>query len=99
MHRLFSRIPRGLDPIADIFKEHVDGEGMKLVKEAASAAETKREKEKDAGGWGCLGWRGWALGGGGVGRTGGAVVKRAASGGCGSGAEQSRATSDTTCSC
>jgi cullin 1 len=52
MHRLFSRVPKGLDPIADIFREHVDAEGMKLVKEAASAAETKREKEKDAGGWG-----------------------------------------------
>lgn len=26
MHRLFSRVPKGLDPIADIFKEHVDGE-------------------------------------------------------------------------
>jgi hypothetical protein len=49
MHRLFSRVPKGLDPVADVFREHVDGEGMKLVKEAASAAETKKEKEKDGG--------------------------------------------------
>lgn len=49
MHRLFSRITKGLDPIADIFREHVEGEGMKLVKEATSAAETKKDKERDAG--------------------------------------------------
>ncbi|KAI8467553.1 MAG: Cullin [Monoraphidium minutum] len=49
MHRLFSRIVKGLDPIADIFREHVEGEGMKLVKEATSAAETKKDKERDAG--------------------------------------------------
>lgn len=33
MYRLFQRIPKGLDPVAEIFKEHVDSEGMKLVKE------------------------------------------------------------------
>lgn len=33
MYRLFQRIPKGLDPVAEIFKEHVDTEGMKLVKE------------------------------------------------------------------
>lgn len=33
MYRLFSRIPKGLDPVADIFKEHVEGEGNRLVKE------------------------------------------------------------------
>jgi hypothetical protein len=47
MFRLFSRVPRGLDPIADIFKQHVESEGMKLVKEVAEAVEAK--KEKDAG--------------------------------------------------
>eukprot|EP00775_Hariotina_reticulata_P008401 gene8401-8585_t len=47
MYRLFSRINKGLDPIADCFKEHVEGEGMKLVKEVAEAVEAK--KEKDAG--------------------------------------------------
>lgn len=49
MHRLFSRIPKGLDPVADAFKEHVEAEGAKLVKEAASAAEARREKDRDAG--------------------------------------------------
>jgi hypothetical protein len=49
MYRLFSRITRGLDPIADCFKEHVESEGMKLVKEVAEAVEAK--KEKDAGGY------------------------------------------------
>eukprot|EP00879_Flechtneria_rotunda_P010711 GHRR01011193.1.p1 GENE.GHRR01011193.1~~GHRR01011193.1.p1 ORF type:complete len:707 (+),score=276.31 GHRR01011193.1:915-3035(+) len=54
MYRLFSRIPKGLDPIADCFKEHVEGEGMKLVKEVAEAVEAKKEKDsgkpsKDSG--------------------------------------------------
>ena len=65
MFRLFSRVPRGLDPIADIFKQHVESEGMKLVKEVAEAVEAK--KEKDAGKAGAavcgvgvqLPWRGW----------------------------------------
>lgn len=48
MYRLFQRIPKGLDPIAEIFKEHVEGEGMKLVKDVAEAVEAK--KERDAGG-------------------------------------------------
>jgi hypothetical protein len=48
MYRLFNRIPKGLEPIADMFKEHVEGEGMKRVREATEAAEAK--KEKDAGG-------------------------------------------------
>ena len=48
MYRLFQRIPKGLEPVADIFKEHVEGEGSKLVKEVTEAVETK--KEKDAGG-------------------------------------------------
>lgn len=45
MYRLFSRITKGLDPIADCFKEHVESEGMKLVKEVAEAVEAKKEKE------------------------------------------------------
>ena len=47
MYRLFQRIPKGLEPVADVFKKHVEGEGMKLVKEATEAATAK--KEKDAG--------------------------------------------------
>lgn len=54
MYRLFQRIPKGLDPVADIFKEHVEAEGMKLVKEVTEAVEAKKEKEtgkpsKDSG--------------------------------------------------
>lgn len=47
MFRLFSRTPKGLEPVADAFRRHVEGEGMKLLKEAAAAATAK--KEKDAG--------------------------------------------------
>jgi len=47
MYRLFNRIPKGLDPVAEIFKKHVEGEGMALVKEVTEAANTR--KEKDAG--------------------------------------------------
>lgn len=45
MFRLFSRIPRGLDPVADAFREHVEGEGMRLVRAVAEAVEAKREKD------------------------------------------------------
>ncbi|KAG2490035.1 hypothetical protein HYH03_011500 [Edaphochlamys debaryana] len=49
MYRLFQRIPKGLDPVADIFKEHVDNEGMKLVKEVTEAVELAKEKQAKAG--------------------------------------------------
>jgi cullin 1 len=48
MFRLFQRIPQGLEPVAEIFKKHVDSEGMKLVKEATEAANAKKEKEAGA---------------------------------------------------
>lgn len=34
--------------MADIFKEHVEHEGTKLVKEVTEAAESKKEKEGGA---------------------------------------------------
>ena len=43
MYRLFTRIPKGLDPVADAFRKHVEGEGMNLVKEATEAAAAKKE--------------------------------------------------------
>ncbi|KAI3437587.1 hypothetical protein D9Q98_000040 [Chlorella vulgaris] len=49
MYRMFNRLPKGLDPMADIFRKHVEAEGMKLVREATEAAESKKEKEKEAG--------------------------------------------------
>ena len=42
MYRLFIRIPGGLDPIADIFKSHVDAEGLKCVKDATASIEERR---------------------------------------------------------
>ena len=57
MFRLFQRIPRGLEPVAEIFKEHVESEGTKLVKEVTEAAESK----KDAGGANVVGV--WDAGG------------------------------------
>lgn len=45
MFRLFQRIPRGLEPVAEIFKEHVESEGTKLVKEVTEAADAKKDKE------------------------------------------------------
>lgn len=47
MYRLFNRIPKGLDPVAEIFKKHVEVEGMALVKEVTEASSLR--KEKDAG--------------------------------------------------
>ena len=32
--RLFKRVPGGLPPVADIFKKHVEKEGVSLVKQA-----------------------------------------------------------------
>ena len=47
MYRLFQRIPKGLDPVAELFRKHVESEGMQRVKEATETAAAK--KEKDAG--------------------------------------------------
>lgn len=49
MYRLFLRIVRGLDPVADVFKRHVESEGMKLVREVTEAAAAKKEKDAGAG--------------------------------------------------
>lgn len=45
MYRLFLRIPKGLDPVTDIFKQHVEAEGNKLVKEVIEEMESKNEKD------------------------------------------------------
>lgn len=45
MFRLFNRIPNGLEPVASLFKQHVDSEGMKRVKEATEAVEQKRDRD------------------------------------------------------
>ncbi|CAL1397225.1 unnamed protein product [Linum trigynum] len=47
MFRLFSKIPRGLEPVSSIFKQHVTGEGTALVKQAEDAASNKKAEKKD----------------------------------------------------
>ncbi|KAI4364426.1 hypothetical protein MLD38_020519 [Melastoma candidum] len=47
MFRLFSKIPKGLDPVAGMFKEHVTAEGTTLVKQAEDAASNKKADKKD----------------------------------------------------
>ena len=47
--RLFKRVPGGLPPVADIFKKHVEKEGVSLVKQAEDTAVQKKEA-KAAGG-------------------------------------------------
>ncbi|KAK6130494.1 hypothetical protein DH2020_035752 [Rehmannia glutinosa] len=47
MYRLFSKIPRGLEPVANIFKQHVTAEGTTLVKQAEDAASNKKAEKKD----------------------------------------------------
>ncbi|KAL5064110.1 hypothetical protein RYX36_025847, partial [Vicia faba] len=47
MFRLFSKIPRGLEHISCIFKQHVTTEGMTMLKHAEDAASNKKADKKD----------------------------------------------------
>ncbi|KAH0730543.1 hypothetical protein KY289_001731 [Solanum tuberosum] len=47
MYRFFSKIPQGLDPVANIFKQHVTAEGTALVKQAEDAASNKKADKRD----------------------------------------------------
>lgn len=47
MYRLFCRIPKGLEPIAHFFKQHVTDEGTTLVKQAEDAASNKKSEKRD----------------------------------------------------
>ncbi|KAG8067206.1 hypothetical protein GUJ93_ZPchr0005g14420 [Zizania palustris] len=47
MYRLFSKINRGLEPIANMFKMHVTNEGTALVKQAEDSASNKKPEKKD----------------------------------------------------
>ncbi|KAK9084150.1 hypothetical protein Scep_030621 [Stephania cephalantha] len=47
MYRLYSRIPQGLDPVSNIFKQHVTAEGTALVKQAEDAASNKKVEKRD----------------------------------------------------
>ncbi|GER46235.1 cullin 1 [Striga asiatica] len=50
MYRLFSKVPRGLEPVASVFKQHVTAEGTELVKQAEDAASNKKTDKKDVDG-------------------------------------------------
>eukprot|EP00243_Klebsormidium_subtile_P006329 TRINITY_DN2673_c0_g1_i1.p1 TRINITY_DN2673_c0_g1~~TRINITY_DN2673_c0_g1_i1.p1 ORF type:complete len:750 (+),score=285.37 TRINITY_DN2673_c0_g1_i1:24-2252(+) len=50
MYRLFSRVPKGLEPVATIFRQHVTDEGTALVKQAEDAAANKKADKKDISG-------------------------------------------------
>jgi hypothetical protein len=63
MYRLFNRVPKGLEPIAELFKQHVEAEGMQLVRDVAQASESKKDKEAGEWGPGKEGWAGWTAGG------------------------------------
>ncbi|KMT20271.1 hypothetical protein BVRB_1g002750 [Beta vulgaris subsp. vulgaris] len=43
MYRLYSKVPKGLDPIGSIFKLHITDEGTALVQQAEDAAISKAE--------------------------------------------------------
>ncbi|KAK2632685.1 hypothetical protein EUGRSUZ_L01225 [Eucalyptus grandis] len=45
MFRLFSKIPKGLDPVANIFQQHVTATGTVLVKQVEDAAGSKANKK------------------------------------------------------
>nr|BAC10548.1 cullin-like protein1 [Pisum sativum] len=47
MFRLFSKIPRGLEPVSCIFKQHVTAEGTALVKLAEDAASNRKAEKRD----------------------------------------------------
>ncbi|XP_042448529.1 cullin-1-like isoform X2 [Zingiber officinale] len=47
MYRLFCRIQRGLDPVSQIFKQHVTIEGTALVKQAEDAASSRKAEKRD----------------------------------------------------
>lgn len=49
MFELFSRIPKGLDPIAAYFKKHVTDRGMALVKAAEEAMQSKAPGARSKG--------------------------------------------------
>ncbi|MCL7030497.1 hypothetical protein MKW94_015158, partial [Papaver nudicaule] len=49
MYNLFSKIPKGLDPVSLMFKQHVTTEGIALVNQAEDAANSKKESRSASG--------------------------------------------------
>ncbi|KAK5818950.1 hypothetical protein PVK06_023902 [Gossypium arboreum] len=62
MYRLYCKIPRGLEPVANVFKQHVTAEGTALVQQAEDAVILRQPHCADGGlGFDCVGsdykWR------------------------------------------
>lgn len=49
MYRLFSRIPKGKEPVALVLRKHIENEGMVLVEDTNQRASIKEEKGKGKG--------------------------------------------------
>ncbi|XP_057749014.1 cullin-1-like [Arachis stenosperma] len=43
MYRLYQKIPKGLDPVANVFKQHITAEGTALVQQAEEASSLVRK--------------------------------------------------------
>nr|ACS69068.1 CULLIN1-like protein 1 [Lilium longiflorum] len=50
MYRLFSKITKGLEPVSQIFKQHVTAEGTALVKQAEDVASNRKIEKRDVAG-------------------------------------------------
>ncbi|KAL8143092.1 hypothetical protein V2J09_016124 [Rumex salicifolius] len=48
MYRLYQKVPKGLEPIGTIFKQHITSEGTALVQQAEDAASRKAENAAGA---------------------------------------------------
>ncbi|KAI3864099.1 hypothetical protein MKW98_031691, partial [Papaver atlanticum] len=49
MYNLFSKIPKGLDPVSLMFKQHVTSEGIAVVNQAEDAANSRKENRNVSG--------------------------------------------------
>ncbi|KAK3441033.1 hypothetical protein EUGRSUZ_B01286 [Eucalyptus grandis] len=49
MVRVFSKVETFLDPLANVFKQHVTAEGTALVKQAEDEADSRKANKKDVG--------------------------------------------------
>ncbi|KAI3901505.1 hypothetical protein MKW92_016571 [Papaver armeniacum] len=49
MYNLFSKIPKGLDPVSLMFKQHVTSEGIAVVNQAEEATNSRKENRNVSG--------------------------------------------------
>lgn len=59
MYRLFNRVDKGLDPVASMFKKHVEAQGLALVKQVSDAMDAKKAKDAGAPCCCCSIWTMW----------------------------------------